>query len=91
MVLSVGGAIYLQRKGADGIVDISPFSCMNGIICEAVYPRVSRDLDNLPIRIFYFDGTEGDEDRDVEVFLELARTYRRRRKFARVYPQRFVD
>ncbi|MFH1567371.1 MAG: hypothetical protein ABIL09_05165 [Gemmatimonadota bacterium] len=91
MVLSVGGAIYLQGKGADGVVDISPFSCMNGIICEAIYPKVSRDLDNLPIRIFYFDGTEGDYDRDVEIFLELAHTYRRRKRPTRVHPPRFAS
>ena len=89
MVLSVGGAIFLHGKGADGIIDISPFSCMNGIICEAIYPRVSQDLDNLPIRIFYFDGTEGDYDRDVEIFLELARTYKKRKKVDRAYPDHF--
>ncbi|MDP6046689.1 MAG: hypothetical protein QGG25_13860, partial [Phycisphaerae bacterium] len=32
MVLSTGKAIYIQRKGADGVIDISPFACMNGII-----------------------------------------------------------
>ena len=57
MVLSTGGAIYLYHQGADGIVDISPFTCMNGIVTEAVYPRVSREHDNIPIRVFYFDGT----------------------------------
>ncbi|MBT3341428.1 MAG: hypothetical protein HN404_00400, partial [Gemmatimonadetes bacterium] len=91
MVLSVGGIIHMHGKGADGAIDISPFSCMNGIICEAVYPRVSRDLDNLPIRVFYFDGTDRDHDRDVEIFLELANTYRRRKKVPRVYPDRFTD
>jgi len=50
MVLSVGKAVYLHGKGADGILDISPFTCMNGIICEAVYPAVSLDHDDLPIR-----------------------------------------
>jgi len=31
MVLNVGKAIYLAKKGADGIIDISPFTCMNGM------------------------------------------------------------
>ena len=44
MVLSTGKAIYLQGKGADGIIDVSPFTCMNGIVTEAIYPAVSRDL-----------------------------------------------
>lgn len=83
MVLSTGGAIYLYHQGADGIVDISPFTCMNGIVTEAIYPRVSKDHDNIPIRVFYFDGTHSDLDRDVGIFLELAKTYKRRKKISR--------
>jgi predicted nucleotide-binding protein (sugar kinase/HSP70/actin superfamily) len=79
MVLSVGKAVWLARHGADGIVDISPFTCMNGIVAEAIYPRVSRDHGGIPIRNFYFDGTQSDLDRDLGVYIELARTYRRRR------------
>ena len=89
MVLSSGKAIYLYGKGADGIIDISPFTCMNGIVTEAVYPSLQRDLDKMPIRTFYFDGTQGDLERDVGIFLELAGTYRRRKKKARCYPAYF--
>jgi predicted nucleotide-binding protein (sugar kinase/HSP70/actin superfamily) len=87
MVLNVGKAICLARKGADGIIDISPFTCMNGIVCEAIYPRVSRDLGGIPIRNFYFDGTQSDLDRDLGVYLELARNYQRRKKWQRSYPE----
>ncbi len=83
MVLSTGGTIFFHKKGADGVVDISPFTCMNGIITEAVYPKVSREHDNMPIRVFYFDGTQSDLDRDVGIFLELARTYKRRKHVVR--------
>jgi predicted nucleotide-binding protein (sugar kinase/HSP70/actin superfamily) len=86
MVLSTGKAIYLYGKGADGIIDISPFTCMNGIVTEAIYPTVSRDCDHMPMRIFYFDGTQSDLERDIGIFLELAKTYRRRKKKTRVYP-----
>jgi predicted nucleotide-binding protein (sugar kinase/HSP70/actin superfamily) len=79
MVLNVGKAIYFAYKGLDGVVDISPFTCMNGIICEAIYPRVSRDHECIPIRNFYFDGTQSDLERDIGIYLELARNYRRRR------------
>ena len=67
MVLNVGKAVYLARKGADGIVDISPFTCMNGIVCEAIYPKLSRELGGIPIRTFYFDGTQADLERDLGV------------------------
>ena len=78
MVLNVGKAVYLARKGAAGVIDISPFTCMNGIVCEAIYPRISRDLGGLPIRSFYFDGTQSDLDRDLGVYMELARSYANR-------------
>lgn len=91
MVLSVGKSIYLQKKGADGIIDISPFTCMNGIICEAVYPSVSAQHDDLPIRVLYFDGTNANTDRDVEIFLDLARAYQKRKRHPRVYPAYFRD
>ena len=79
MVLNVGKTVYLAKKGAAGIIDISPFTCMNGIVCEAIYPRVSRDLGGIPIRNFYFDGTQSDLDRDLGVYMELARSYQRKR------------
>jgi predicted nucleotide-binding protein (sugar kinase/HSP70/actin superfamily) len=79
MVLNVGKVVYLARKGVDGIIDISPFTCMNGIVSEAIYPRLSRDLGGIPIRNFYFDGTQSDLDRDLGVYLELARSYMKRK------------
>jgi predicted nucleotide-binding protein (sugar kinase/HSP70/actin superfamily) len=83
MVLNIGKSIYLAKKGADGIIDISPFTCMNGIVSEAIYPRLSRDLGGIPIRNFYFDGAQSDLDRDLGVYIELARSYQRRKKFPR--------
>ncbi len=79
MVLSVGKTIYLQQKGADAVIDVSPFGCMNGVVSEAIYPRVSRDYGGIPIRNFYFDGSGADPEPDLEIFLELARNYRRRK------------
>ena len=77
MTLSVSRTLYLWSHGAHGVVDISPFTCMNAIVAEAIYPKISRDLGGFPIRTFYFDGTQGNLDRDVGVFLELARTYQK--------------
>ena len=82
MTLSVAKTVYLHGKGVDGVVDISPFTCMNGIVSEAVYPRVSRDHGEMPIRNLYFDGTGTNLDRDLGMFLDLARSYRRRTRLA---------
>ncbi len=86
MLLSVGKSVYLYRKGADGILDINPFSCMNGIVSEAVYPRVSRDCDGLPVRVLYFDGTHVDRRYELEIFMELVREYSSRKRMRRILP-----
>ncbi|MBT3279093.1 MAG: hypothetical protein HN909_01750 [Phycisphaerales bacterium] len=89
MVLSAGKAAYLHTKGADGIIDISPFGCMNGIITEAIYPDLSADHANMPIRNFYFDASSSTLERDLEIFMELARTYQGHKPFPRRYPASF--
>jgi predicted nucleotide-binding protein (sugar kinase/HSP70/actin superfamily) len=89
MTLSVGKAIYLFHQGADGIIDISPFTCMNGVVSEAVYPSVSAEHDDIPIRSLYFDKVGGHVERDLEIFLDLARAYQRRKKQPRRYPKYF--
>ncbi|MDZ7339597.1 MAG: hypothetical protein ONB30_13800 [candidate division KSB1 bacterium] len=75
MVLNVGKAIWYYEHGAAAVVDVSPFSCMNGIVSEAVYPRVSRDLGGFPIRVLYFDGIQDNLDRDLDIFMEAARSF----------------
>jgi predicted nucleotide-binding protein (sugar kinase/HSP70/actin superfamily) len=80
MVMSLGRSIYLARHGVDGMVDISPFTCMNGVVSEAIYPKLSRENGGIPIRNFYFDGQQSDIDRDIGIYMELARSYRERRQ-----------
>ena len=64
---------------------------MNGIVSEAIYPRLSKDYGDVPIRNFYFDGTQSDLDRDVGIYLELAHSYRERKPHPRRYPRRFAQ
>lgn len=90
MTVSSGKAMYLYEKGVDGIVDVSPFTCMNGIVCEALYPKISRAHDNIPMKVFYFDGTRSDWDRDIGIFIELARNYRQKKTRKRIYPNYFL-
>ena len=89
MALSMGRACYLHGKGIDGIIDISPFSCMNGIVSEAIYPSFSKDHDSIPSRVFYFDGINVDLDRDIGIFMELVSGYMSRKKEKRIYPSVF--
>ena len=62
---------------------------MNGIISEAVYHSLSRDYDDLPIRNFYFDASSSNMDRDLDIFMELAQSYMKRKKVQRRYPAYF--
>jgi hypothetical protein len=71
------------------MVDICPFCCMNGIICESIYPQVSRDLDGMPIRNFYFDGTQTKLDDTIGTFMELAAHYSQNKKYHRRVPSYF--
>ena len=89
MVLSAGKVDYFFRRGVDGIIDISPFSCMNGIVSEALYPRQSQEHAGLPIKNFYFDGKGGDLTQGLEIFLEMARAYQSRKIHPRRYPAHF--
>ena len=77
MTLNTGKSIAFFYAGCDGIVDISPFTCMNGIVTEVIYPHVSRDHSDIPIRIFYFDGAPFDLDGDLEIFMEQVKSYQK--------------
>ena len=80
MTLNTGKALAFYRSGCHGVVDASPFTCMNGIVTETVYPYVSLDLGGFPIRIFYFDGVPFDLDEDIEIFMEQAMAFRQKQK-----------
>jgi len=86
MTLSVGKTVFHYHQGGDGVADIAPFGCMNGIVTEAVYPRVSADCDDMPIRNFFFDGTRRSLGHSLGVFMELARSYGARKRVGRRPP-----
>lgn len=85
MTLNAGKAIAFHEAGCDGVIDISPFTCMNGIVTETFYHKISQDHNDIPIRIFYFDGVPFDLESDLEIFLELVKSYRKKR-LARLRP-----
>ncbi len=80
MTLNTGKAIAYYHAGCDGVIDVSPFTCMNGIVTEAVYPKVSHDHEDIPIRIFYFDGVPFDLEYDLEIFFEQVKLFHQNRK-----------
>lgn len=90
MVLNAGKSIYLYKKGIDGVIDLSPFSCMNGIISEAIYPEISKDYNGLPIKSVYVDGGANKAiERDLPIFMELVKAYSSKKTVKRNYPWYF--
>jgi len=79
-VLTMGGAIELVRHGADGILNIMPFSCMPGTICSGLAPRIRADLDNVPWLDVIFDAQGGTNFHTrLEAFMYQAEQFARRK------------
>jgi len=58
-ILSAGRAsLFIERDGADMIVNVSPFTCMPGTITGAIFRQMSSQR-GVPIVNMYYDGTVG--------------------------------
>ena len=58
-ILSAGrAALFIERDGADMIVNVSPFTCMPGTITGAIFRQMS-SRKGVPIVNMYYDGTVG--------------------------------
>jgi predicted CoA-substrate-specific enzyme activase len=75
-VLSVGKAIDYICRGASGIVNVMPFTCMPGTIASAVLKRVREDHDNIPLLNIAYEG-QGDSQTltRLEAFMHQATLY----------------
>jgi hypothetical protein len=51
--------------------------------------QLSAAHDDLPTRVCYFDGANTNLDRDLEIFLDLAKAYQKRKRHQREYPAFF--
>jgi predicted CoA-substrate-specific enzyme activase len=76
-VLSVGKAIDYISRGASGIVNVMPFTCMPGTIATAILKRVREDNQNIPLLNIAYEG-QGDSQTltRLEAFMHQARTFR---------------
>ncbi len=72
-ILSIGKAVDLAGKGADGIVNAMPFGCMPGTIVAALMRGVSRDH-GVPAINMPYDGTESATTTiQLEAFMDQAK------------------
>ena len=75
-VLSIGKTIDYIGKGAHGIVNAMPFTCMPGTIVNALLKRLREDNDNLPYLNMVFEGNEDTNSvTRMEAFVHQAREF----------------
>ena len=75
----VSDVVYADERGADGIIHLSPFTCMPEIMSQNIFPAMREDCD-IPILALIMDeqtGRAGYITR-IEAFVDLMR--RRKRK-----------
>lgn len=58
-ILSIGKAIDFIKKGASGIVNIMPFTCMPGTVVSALGKKIKEDFQDFPWLDLSIDGNEG--------------------------------
>jgi predicted nucleotide-binding protein (sugar kinase/HSP70/actin superfamily) len=74
---SIGHTIIYAKDGFDGVIQLSPFTCIPEIVAKSILPKVSKDYD-IPVLSIVLDeqtGKAGLTTR-VEAFVDLL--YRRR-------------
>jgi predicted nucleotide-binding protein (sugar kinase/HSP70/actin superfamily) len=75
-ILSVGKAVDFTRKGAGGIINTMPFTCMPGTIVNAVLKRCKETHNNIPLLTIAYDGQkEGHTQTRLEAFTYQVRHY----------------
>ena len=79
-ILSVGKSIDFIQKGASGIVNSMPFTCMPGTIVSTLLKRYREENSNIPILNMAYDGQEQTNTLTrLEAFMYQAREFRNKR------------
>lgn len=77
--LSVGKAMDYIQKGAHGIVNAMPFTCMPGTVVNAVLKRVREEKGSIPYLNMVYEGLEDTNSKTrMEAFVHQAREYMER-------------
>ncbi|MEJ2671154.1 MAG: acyl-CoA dehydratase activase [Deltaproteobacteria bacterium] len=79
-ILSMGKSRDFVRKGACGLVNIMPFTCMPGTVVNSLFKRFREHHDNIPFLNLAYDGQEQTHTRTrLEAFMYQVRQYQDRR------------
>jgi len=78
--LSIGKSVHWIEKGAHGIINVLPFTCIPGNLVSAVSKRI-REKYKIPWLNIAFDGLEqGTTETRLEAFMYQAREYMKNKK-----------
>ncbi len=78
--VTVGKAVDLARHGADGILNVLPFTCMPGTVVSGLAARVRTDLAHIPWLDLVYDGQGATHlQTRLEAFVHQAREQRRKK------------
>ncbi len=82
-ILSVGKTIDFAKRGASGIVNIMPFTCMPGTIVSTLLKRYREENSNIPILNMAYDGQEQTNTLTrLEAFMYQAKEFQNRKNKA---------
>lgn len=80
-ILSLGKSRDMHQRGAAGVINVIPFTCMPGTIVNALMKRFREDHGNLPFLPMAMDGQEQSGSRiRLEAFMHQVRQYRDQRE-----------
>ncbi|MCL4501949.1 MAG: acyl-CoA dehydratase activase [Deltaproteobacteria bacterium] len=80
-ILSMGKSRDFVLKGAAGLVNIMPFTCMPGTVVNSLFKRFREDHDNIPFLNLAYDGQEQSHTRTrLEAFMYQVRQFGERWK-----------
>jgi predicted nucleotide-binding protein (sugar kinase/HSP70/actin superfamily) len=79
-ILSVGKAVDFALKGASGLINAMPFTCMPGTIVNAVLKGCRETHNNVPLLSIAYDGQKnGNTKTRLEAFVYQVQQYRERK------------
>jgi predicted nucleotide-binding protein (sugar kinase/HSP70/actin superfamily) len=80
-ILSLGKSRDMLARGASGVINVIPFTCMPGNIVNALMKRFREDHGNLPFLPMTMDGQEQSGSRiRLEAFMHQVRQFQDRRR-----------
>ena len=80
-ILSIGKSKDFIHKGASGLVNIMPFTCMPGTVVNALFKRFREEHDNIPFINLVYDGQEQTNTRTrLEAFMYQVRQFQKYRR-----------